>query len=57
MLEYTEPDLEDVFMQTFKVCYQDVFGTVIHHDLKENGDEINVTQENKHVIKLFNYLF
>lgn len=50
MLEHSEPDLEDVFMQTFKVCYTDVFGTVMHHELKENGDQINVTQENKQVI-------
>lgn len=49
ILEYNEPDLEDVFMQTFRVSYQDVFGTVINHDLKENGDQINVTQENKYV--------
>lgn len=49
MLEYTEPDLEDVFMQTFKVCHQDVFGTVLYHELKENADQINVTQENKQV--------
>lgn len=49
MLEYTESDLEEVFMQTFRISYQDVFGTIIHHDLKEDGDNINVTQENKHV--------
>ncbi|KAF5287693.1 hypothetical protein FQA39_LY15793 [Lamprigera yunnana] len=48
MLTYREPDLEEVFMQTFRISYQDVFGTVIHHDLKEDGDNINVTQENKH---------
>ncbi|KAK4883149.1 hypothetical protein RN001_006468 [Aquatica leii] len=48
MLTYTEPDLEEVFMQTFRISYQDVFGSVIHHDLKEDGDNINVTQENKH---------
>ncbi|KAF5298616.1 hypothetical protein FQR65_LT09712 [Abscondita terminalis] len=48
MLIYTETDLEEVFMQTFRISYQDVFGSVIHHDLKEDGDNINVTQENKH---------
>lgn len=53
ILEYNEPDLEDVFMQTFRVSYQDVFGTVINHDLKENGDQANVTQENKYVSKIF----
>lgn len=49
MLAYNEPDLEDVFMQTFRISYMDVFGTLIHHDLKENGDDIGVTQENKYV--------
>lgn len=48
MLEYKNFDFEDIFMQTFRVSYQDVFGTLIHYDLKENGDEIPVTQENKH---------
>uniref|UniRef100_A0A1Y1KR63 Ubiquitin-protein ligase E3A n=2 Tax=Photinus pyralis TaxID=7054 RepID=A0A1Y1KR63_PHOPY len=48
MLTYTEPDLEEVFMQTFRISYTDVFGTMIHHDLKEDGDNVNVTQENKH---------
>ena len=51
MLEYTEDDMEAVFTQTFKVCYQDVFGNVIFHELKENGDQIYVTQCNKHVCK------
>lgn len=52
MLDYKEDDFEDVFMQTFRVSYQDVFGSLIHHDLKENGDEMSVTQENKHVCML-----
>ncbi|XP_045483722.1 ubiquitin-protein ligase E3A isoform X3 [Harmonia axyridis] len=47
MLEYTAPDLEDVFMQTFSISYEDVFGSAINHQLKENGDDIQVTQENK----------
>lgn len=49
MLEYEAPDFEDVFMQTFRISYQDVFGSVIFYDLKENADEINVTKENKRV--------
>ncbi|XP_018332233.1 ubiquitin-protein ligase E3A [Agrilus planipennis] len=48
LLEYDEPDIEDVFMQTFRISYQDVFGSIIYHDLKENGDQINVTHQNKH---------
>lgn len=57
MLDYKENDLEDVFMQTFRVSYQDVFGTLIHYDLKENGDEIPVTQDNKHVCIFFSNFF
>ncbi|KAJ0179215.1 hypothetical protein K1T71_004927 [Dendrolimus kikuchii] len=47
MLEYTGSDLEEVYYQTFRICYQDVFGNNIFHDLKEDGDNIFVTQENK----------
>lgn len=49
LLDYKEQDIEDVFMQTFRISYQDVFGSTMHYDLKENGDQINVTQENKYV--------
>lgn len=49
MLEYNAPDLQDIFMQTFRINYQDVFGTILYHDLKEEGDNIPVTQENKFV--------
>lgn len=48
MLDYNEPDLEEVFMQTFRISYQDVFGTIINYDLKDKGDRIPVTQENKY---------
>nr|CAH7726842.1 unnamed protein product [Callosobruchus chinensis] len=48
MLEYSDSDLEDTFMQTFRISYQDVFGSTIDYDLKDKGDEINVTQENKY---------
>lgn len=49
MLEYSESDLEEVFMQTFRISYQDVFGSTIDYDLKDRGDSISVTQENKYV--------
>ncbi|XP_048526235.1 ubiquitin-protein ligase E3A isoform X2 [Dendroctonus ponderosae] len=48
MLEYEDSDLEEVFMQTFRISYQDVFGTIINYDLKDKGDKIPVTQENKY---------
>lgn len=49
MLEYTGSDLEEAYYQTFRICYTDVFGNTIFHDLKENADNIFVTQENKQV--------
>ena len=48
-MEYKEHDMEEVFMQTFRISYSDVFGTIINYDLKERGDKIPVTQENKYV--------
>ncbi|KAH3713555.1 hypothetical protein DPMN_073347 [Dreissena polymorpha] len=49
MLDYGGEDFEDVFMQTFLISYKDVFGSTITHELRENGDSIPVTQENKRV--------
>lgn len=49
LLEYEGDDMEDVFMQTFRVGYQDVFGTSLTHDLKPDGDNILVNQSNKQV--------
>lgn len=34
-------------MQTFKIGYRDVFGNLLEHELKPDGDKIFVTQENK----------
>ena len=51
LLDYTEDDIYDVFMQTFQIGYKDVFGSSLTHDLKENGNQIHVTQENKQVCK------
>ncbi|CAG5075006.1 Similar to Ube3a: Ubiquitin-protein ligase E3A (Mus musculus) [Cotesia congregata] len=47
MLEYPGDDMPDTFMQTFRVGYKDVFGSVLYHELCENGDEVYVNQENK----------
>ncbi|XP_040167287.1 ubiquitin-protein ligase E3A isoform X1 [Anopheles arabiensis] len=47
LLDYTENDMEEVFMQTFKIGYRDVFGNLLEHELKPDGDKIFVTQENK----------
>ncbi|XP_063708431.1 ubiquitin-protein ligase E3A isoform X2 [Culicoides brevitarsis] len=47
LLDYEENDMEDTFVQTFKITYQDVFGDTITHELKPDGDSIFVNQENK----------
>ncbi|XP_037810673.1 ubiquitin-protein ligase E3A isoform X2 [Lucilia sericata] len=47
MLDYEEPDMEEVFMQTFKISYKNVFDEVVEHELKPGGGEIVVCQENK----------
>ncbi|CAH0769771.1 unnamed protein product [Bemisia tabaci] len=47
MLDHEDDDMQDTFMQTFRICYEDAFGSVLHHDLKENGDQIYVNQINK----------
>ncbi|XP_055691470.1 ubiquitin-protein ligase E3A isoform X1 [Lutzomyia longipalpis] len=47
MLEDEDSDMETVYMQTFEINYQDVFGNVLRHELKGNGREIAVTQDNK----------
>ncbi|XP_055907876.1 ubiquitin-protein ligase E3A isoform X2 [Eupeodes corollae] len=47
MLEYDGSDMEDVFLQTFKITYSNVFGETVEHELKANGDTIAVNQENK----------
>lgn len=42
-----EGDVEEVFMQTFRISYKDIFDTTLYKDLKEGGDQIPVTNENK----------
>ncbi|XP_072352821.1 ubiquitin-protein ligase E3A-like isoform X1 [Scyliorhinus torazame] len=46
ILEY-EGNLEEDMMITFQVSYSDLFGVPIIHNLKENSDEIPVTNQNK----------
>ncbi|XP_075160144.1 ubiquitin protein ligase E3A isoform X2 [Haematobia irritans] len=47
MLDYQEPDMEEVFMQTFKISYKNVFDEVVEHELKPGGADIVVGQHNK----------
>lgn len=48
LLEYSEPDMEETFAQTFEIGYQDVFGSLQKHSLKKDGEKIIVCQSNKH---------
>ncbi|XP_061420057.1 ubiquitin-protein ligase E3A isoform X1 [Lethenteron reissneri] len=42
-----EGSVEDDIMATFRISYFDMFGTPITQDLKENGEDIPVTNDNK----------
>lgn len=46
LLEYDKPNLEEVFSLTFEIT-RDVYGEVKNIPLKQNGQNISVTQENK----------
>lgn len=47
MLDYQGQDMEEVFEQTFKISYSDVFGDVVQHELVPNGQDVLVGQHNK----------
>ena len=49
MLDYQEDDLEDMFMQTFRIGFRDIFGNNVQHDLKDGAEDIAVTQGNRRV--------
>lgn len=49
ILDYEGADIEEVFMQTFQISHQDVFGNILVQNLKENGDKVFVNQSNKKV--------
>uniref|UniRef100_A0A7M4EYE5 Ubiquitin-protein ligase E3A n=1 Tax=Crocodylus porosus TaxID=8502 RepID=A0A7M4EYE5_CROPO len=46
LLEY-EGSVEDDMMITFQISHTDLFGNPMMHDLKENGDKIPITNENR----------
>ncbi|MEE6470515.1 hypothetical protein FKM82_008991 [Ascaphus truei] len=46
LLEY-EGSVEDDMMITFQISQTDLFGNPLMHDLKENGDKIPITNENR----------
>lgn len=49
LLNYKDDDIEEVFMQTFQISYQDIFGTVLNYELKEGADKIAVNKDNRQV--------
>lgn len=46
LLAYSEPDLSDVFNLTFEIT-REVYGEIQTVPLKPDGENIQVTQENK----------
>lgn len=48
LLEY-EGSVEDDMMITFQISQTDLFGNPLMYDLRENGDKIPVTNENRKV--------
>ena len=42
-------DVEKDMMLTFQISHMDLFGSPILYDLKEDGEEIPVTKENRQV--------
>lgn len=55
-MEY-EGNVEDDMMITFQISQTDLFGNPMMYDLKENGDKIPITNENRKVIKIFCHYF
>lgn len=56
MLSYQEDDMENVFLQSFRITYKDVFGTVLVEDLKDDGEKLIVNQTSKEVSIVLCYL-
>lgn len=51
LLEY-EGSVEDDMMITFQISQTDLFGNPLMYDLRENGDKIPVTNENRKVSRV-----
>ena len=49
MLDYEGDDFEETFMATFQVSFSDMFDNVQTVNLREGGDQISVTLENRKV--------
>ena len=53
----SEEEFQDTFMQTFQISLTDNFGSPVSFNLKEDGDKIPVTKENRRVQFIFELLF
>ncbi|XP_065205619.1 ubiquitin-protein ligase E3A isoform X2 [Planococcus citri] len=54
LLDHQDDDVEDVYMQTFRISFTDIFGNVVYHDLLPEGDKIPVSLYNKkHFVDLY----
>ena len=51
--EGSDDEFQDTYMATFSVTYSDMFVMVQSTDLKENGDRIPVTLQNRQVCILY----
>lgn len=51
LLEY-EGSVEEDMMITFQISQTDLFGNPLMYDLRENGDKIPVTNENRKVSQM-----
>lgn len=51
LLEFqgTDEEFEETFMQTFQISLTDNFESVVNFNLKEDGDKIPVTMQNRKV--------
>lgn len=55
LLEYTGSVEEDMSL-TFQISHTDLFGNPVFYDLKENGEQIPVTKDNRQVKMVDSYL-
>ncbi len=56
LLEYVG-NVEEDMMLTFQISHTDLFGSAVLYDLKEQGEQIPVTKENRQVTCLKSFLW
>ena len=55
-LDYGGEDFQETFMATFQVSFTDMFGNLQTFDLREGGDKIPITLQNRQVCYYTYYL-